>query len=285
MEETKKVMTALNKHGFAKLWLSRRALAIPITFLLLLVSTLSLISITYYFAVEKVNTRSTTLKIATAKQDMLSFDENLRSTLWQPSSARTFEFRDSGGKVNIQPSANSLIISVTDNSEVAATIFNETIGQVTYELPYSETSDTGLFLKGDSRTITNQSGSVITQLSIRSGAQHPEILLRYRPTVSYTTAGIESDKAVNNVRIYVINLNSSETIALAGRVPLKISCIATQITTTTYTLAYEPETLQITSILGGSSGQVSIPISSTTSGAIINIEIVLCNITVQRWVR
>jgi hypothetical protein len=279
------VIAVLNKHGFAKLWRSRRALAIPATFLILFISMLSIISITYYFAIEKVNTRSTSLKIATAKQDMLSFDETLLAVLWQQGSARTFEFGDSGGEVNVQPSANTLIINVTDNSEVAATLFDETIGQVMYELPYSESPDTGLFLKGDSRTITNQSGSVITQLSIRSGAQHPEILLRYRPTVSYTPAGVESDKSVTNVRIYVVNLNSSETIALFGKVPLKISCVATQITTTTYNLSYESETLLITSILDGVSGQVSIPVSSTASGAIINVEIVLCNVTIQRWVR
>jgi hypothetical protein len=281
----KKLMTALNKCRFTKWRRSRRALAIPATFLILFVSMLGMISITYYFAVEKINTRSTTLKISTAKQDMLSFDETLLTVLWQPGSARTFEFSDSGGEVNVQPSANTLIINVTDNSDIAATLFDETVGQVMYELPYSESPDTGLFLKGDSRTITNQSGSVITQLSIRSGAEHPEILLRYRPIVSYTTAGVESDKAVNNVRIYVVNLNSSETIALFGKVPLKISCVATQITITTYNLSYEPETLLITSILDGFSGQVSIPVSSTASGAIINVEIVLCNVTIQRWVR
>jgi hypothetical protein len=281
----KKLMTALNKCRFTKWRRSRRALAIPATFLILFVSMLGMISITYYFAVEKVNTRSTALKISTAKQDVLSFDETLLSVLWQSGSARTFEFSDSGGEVNVQPSANTLIINVTDNSDIAATLFDETVGQVMYELPYSESPDTGLFLKGDSRTITNQSGSVITQLSIRSGAEHPEILLRYRPIVSYTTAGVESDKAVNNVRIYVVNLNSSETIALFGKVPLKISCVATQITITTYNLSYEPETLLITSILDGFSGQVSIPVSSTASGAIINVEIVLCNVTIQRWVR
>jgi hypothetical protein len=279
-----KLMAILNKHGF-KLWRSRRAIAIPVTFLILFISMLSIISITYYFAIERVNARSTSLKVATAKQDMLSFDETLLAVLWQPSSARTFEFSDSGGEVNVQPSGNSLIINVTDNSEVAATIFNETIGQILYELPYSESPDTGLFLKGDRRTITNQSGSVITQLSIRSGAEHPEILLRYRPTVSYTTAGVESDKAVNNVRIYVVNLNSSETIALFGKVPVKISCVDTQIITTTYNLSYASETLLLTAVLDGVSGQVSIPVSSTASGAIINVEIVLCNITIQRWVR
>jgi hypothetical protein len=279
-KETRKLIANLNK------WCrSRRALTIPATFLILFVSTLGIVSITYYFAVEKVNTRSTALKISTAKQNMLAFDETLRSTLWQPGSARTFEFADSGGEINVQPSANSLIINVTDNQNITATVFNETIGQVLYELPYSESPDTGLFLKGDSRTIVNQSGSIITQLYIRSGAEHPEILLRYRPTTSYTTAGVENEKAVTDLRIYVVNLNSSNTIAMFGRVPLKISSIATQITTTTYDLTYEPETLLVTSVLDGVAGQVSIPVSSTASGAIINVEIVLCNITIERWVR
>jgi hypothetical protein len=263
---------------------SRRALAIPATFMILLVSMLGIVSITYYFAVEKVNTRSTAFKITTAKQDMLAFDENLRATLWQPGSARTLEFADSGGKVNVQPSANSLVISVTDTQNVAATVFNETVGQVFYELPYSETPDTGLFLKGDSRTITNQSGSVITQLYVRRGVEHSELMLHYRPTTSYTTEGLENGKAVTNVRIYVVNLNSSETISLFGKLPLKMSCVTTQITTTTYELSYNPETLRVTSTLDGVTGQVSVPISSTASGAIINVEMVLCNVAVERCV-
>lgn len=264
---------------------SRRALAVPVTFLILFASMLGVISFTYYFAIEKVNTHSSTLKIATAKEDMLSFDEKLCSALWHSGSTYTFEFSDSGGKLNIQPDANALIINVTDNNEVAATIFNETVGQVVYELPYSRTADIGLFLRGDSRTITNQSSALITQLFIRNGKQHPEILLRYRPIVSYTTAGVENDRAVNNVRIYVVNLNSSDAIALYGKVPLKIACVSTQIITTTYTLSYEPETLKITSIIDGLSSQVSIPIASTTGGAVINIETVLCNIAIQRGMK
>jgi hypothetical protein len=246
---------------------------------------LGMISITYYFAVEKINTRSTTLKITTARQDMLSFSETLLAVIGQSGSARTFEFSDSGGEVNVQPSANPLSINITDNSDIAATIFNENTGQVIYELSYSESPDTGLFLEGDSRTITNQSGSAITQLYIRSGAEHSEIVLHYRPVVSYTTAGMEDSKVVNNLRIYIVNLNSSEAIALFGKVPLKISCVSTQITTTTYDLSYEPETLLVTSILDGVTGQVSIPVASTANGAIINVEMVLCNVKIEKWVR
>ena len=285
LEEKHKLTASLKRIGLARLDRSKRALAIPVTFMILLVSSLGLISITYYFAVEKVNTRSTVLKISTAKQDMLSFSETLLPILWQPGSARTFEFSDSGGKINVQPLSNSLTINVSDNRDIAATIFNETVGQVIYELPYSESPDTGSFLKGDSRTITNQSGSLITQLKIRSGTEHPELLLRYRPTVSYTTAGIENGKAVNNLRIYLINLNSSQAFALYGRVPLKISCVTTQITTLTYSVYYSPETLTLTSIISDQSGHVSVPISSAQDGAVINIEMVQCNIQIQRCIR
>jgi hypothetical protein len=283
MEEKPKLKK--HKSQLVKFGHSRKALSIPISFLILFVSMLGIVSITYYFAVEKINTRSTTLKITTAKQDMLSLDETLLAVIGQSGSARTFEFSDSGGEVNVQPSANSLIINVTDNRGIFATIFNEAAGQVIYKLSYSESPDTGLFLKGDSHTITNQSGSAITQLYIRSGAEHPEIVLHYRPVVSYTTAGMEDNKVVNNLRIYIVNLNSSEAIALFGKVPLKISCVSTQITTTTYDLSYEPETLLVTSILDGVTGQVSIPVASTANGAIINVEMVLCDVTIERWVR
>jgi hypothetical protein len=270
------------KTKFAKLLLNKRALAIPVTFMILFVSMLGVISITYYLAVEKVNTRSTTLKIATAKQDMLSLDDAVMQVLGQPGSARTLEFSDSDGQLNVQPDANNLSINVTDGEDIAATVFNETTGQVSYVLPYSGSPDTGLFLKGDSRTIVSQSGSVMTQLYIARGAEHPEILLRYRPTVSYTTAGTENGKTVNNIRVYIVNLNTSDSIALYGKLPLKISCVTTQITTTTFDVSYEPESLTITAGLDAATGQVTIPVSSTSSGAIINVETVLCNVKIQR---
>lgn len=270
---------------FAGLRRSKAALAIPATFLILFVSTLGLISITYYFAVEKVNARSQTLKMATAKQDFVSLDENLMAVLWQPGSARTVAIADSGGQLHVQPSDNSLTIGISDNRDINETIFNASIGQVTYELPNVESPDTGLFLKGDSRTIGNQSGSLMTQLYIRSGAEHAEILLRYRPTLSYTIAGTEDNKTVNNVRIYVINMNTSEAMALCGKVPLKISCESAQMTTVTHNLSYNPEPLLVTSVLDGASGQVSVPISSTSYGAIVNIEIVQSIIRIERCVR
>jgi len=276
---------ALHNRPFRRFIRSKRALALPVTFLILLVSTLGIITVTYYFSVERLNTQSETLKVSTAKQNFLSLDDVILSTLWQPGSSATFDLTDSGGLTNIQPTSNVLTISINDNSSIEETIFNSSLGKVTYELPYSGSSETGLYLKGDSRTITNQSGSSLSQLCIANGAQHPEIQLRYRPTVSYATGGLENGKAVTDIRIYIVNLNSSDPIALQGELPLKISCTSTQLTTKTYEVSYQPENLAITSQLDGANGSVSVPISSTPEGSIINIETVISNISIERWIR
>ena len=78
-------------------------------------------------------------------------------------------------------------------------------------------SDTGLYLDGDSQTITNRSGSSPSQLYITDGPQGPEIQLQYRPTVTYATAGLENGQAVNDIRIYIVNLNSSDSNSIARR--------------------------------------------------------------------
>jgi len=264
---------------------SKKALALPATFLIIFVSTLGLISVTYYFAVEKVNARSQTLKISTAKQDFLAIDEGVLAVVWQPGSTRALEMSDSGGKLCVEPTSSELSIRISDGSDINQTVFNKAVGQVTYQLPYSESPETGLYLKGDSRAVANQSGSLISQVSIQNGAEHPELLLRYRPVVTHVLLGIEGGRPVNSIRVYVVNMNSSETIALYGRVPLKISCCSTRITTTTYTVSYSVASLTITSFLEESSGQVAIPISSTEVGAVINVDIVEADIKIERCLR
>ncbi len=268
-------------HKFCR---STRALAIPVTFLILFVSMLCMISVTYYFAIEKIDSRSDMLKVSTAKQDMLSFTQDTVPILWQPGSACTFEFSDSGGKLCIQPNSNLLTVNISTQG-ISDVLFNETVGQVTYELPYSGSAETGVYLKGDGRSITNQSGSIITQLGIVNGDEHPEIQLRYRPTVSYTTAGLEAGKTVNTIRVYIVNLNSSQEFGLYGKLPIKATCLSTQITTTSYSVTSEGQSLTFTATLNGITSQVSVPIESTASGAVINIQIVESSIQIERCVR
>lgn len=264
---------------------SRRALAIPVTFLILLVSMLGVISVTYYFAIERVDAGSQVLKVSMAKQAMNSLDEAVRSVLWQPGSSRTMEFGDFGGQLEVQPLSNWLVVNITDNNGVADTIFNSSVGQTAYELQYSESADTGLYLIGDGRVLVNQSGSPVTQLYIRNGAEHPEILLRYRLVASSTISGSENNQTINDLRIYVVNLNSSQNIELMGEVPLSISCSGIDTTVKTYNLTYQSTVLTVVATLDGVQGQVTIPISSNSNGAIINVELVVCNVTIERWVR
>lgn len=273
-----------NKRLFAKFHCSKKALAIPMTFMILFVTSMGLIAVMYYYSIERVNSQSATLLIATAKQDMASLDQSILSAAWQPGSSRLIDIRNSGGKTNILPLNNSLVISIADGVNISEAIYNQTIGQVIYELPYADTVDIGLYLKGDGRTIVNQSGSVMTQLYITNGAEHQEILLYYRPVVSYTTGGEEDGKTVNNLRIYIINLNTSETLSLYGELPFKTSCESIQTTKLTYNTSNSTQTLNITSVLNGATGQVSAPVSSTQNGAIIYVELVECNLKIARCV-
>jgi hypothetical protein len=220
-----------------------------------------------------------------AKQAMNSLDEAVLSVLWQPGSSRTIDFGDFGGQLNVEPLLNSLVVNITDNNGISDTIFNSSVGQTVYELPYSESADTGLYLKGDSRILVNQSGSPVTQLYIISGAEHPEILLRYRLVTSSTVWGTEYNQTINDLRIYVVNFNASQNVELMGEVPLRISCSGIETTSKTYNMTYQSLALTVIANLGGVQGQVAIPISSETSGAIINVELVVCNVTIERWVR
>jgi hypothetical protein len=215
---------------------------------------------------------------------MLSLDNCVLSTLEQPGSSRTFEIADSGGLLRIQPTNNILTLSINGSSSSELTIFNSSLGKVSYELPYTLTDQTGLYLKGDGRTIVCQTGSTISQLFIEKGVEHQEIHLQFRPTATYATAGLENGKTVNNIRIYIVNLNSSAPIATQGDLPLQISCKNAQLTSQTYEVS-SSENLTMTSILDGEIGKVSIPILSASEGAIITIETVVSNVSIERVMR
>jgi hypothetical protein len=264
---------------------SKKALAIPVTFLILFVSTLGVIAVTYYYSIERIDARSVILKNSMAEKGMGSLDEAVSSVLWLSGSSRTLKINDYGGELMVQPSTNLLTINVTDDSNNSHTVFNATVGQVVYELPYSEASDTGLFLKGDSRPIVKQTGSIMTQLYVRNGREHVEIALRYRPITSAVTYVNEDNRTVNDVRLYVVNLNFSQDIDSTGEAPLLISCVNVENTVTTHGVRYQTGALTVKASLDGVEGQVSIPVSGSAGGAVVNLELIVCNVRIERWVR
>ena len=269
------------KKAPSRFWLSKRGMAIPVTFLILFVSLSLIISLTYYLAVSRINSKSQLLKVSAAKQGMLYLEDSIASVAWSPGSSQVYSFDDCGGKLRVEPDAKSLLINLTDNSFYDI-VFNSSVGKAVYELPPSESQDDNLFLKGDNRVVINQSRFTMTQLYISQGAESPETTLCYRPLVSSTEVGSSGGKPVNSLRIYVISLNSSQNITLQGSFYLEIACLNVTYSPRSYNFSYQINSLLVKVDFDGATGEVSLPISSNAEGALVNLEIVTCDIRLQR---
>mgnify|MGYP000082399500 FL=1 len=264
-----------------KFMLSRRGLAIPVTFLILFVSLLTLISATYYFAIAKVKSKSRQLNVAVAKESMISLESHIMHVAWSEGASEIYVFDDCGGKLETKPLNVQLTINVS-NGNFSETVYDCLVGEVVYELPAAESVDIGLFLKGDYRVVVNQSGSVMTRLFITNGVEKPEIRLYYRPMVSIAEIGSEDGRPLNYMRIYVINLNSSQSFESQGEVPVKVSCLEVVSELKIYNFTSQISSLNVKAILNGESGQISVPISSNANGAILQVEVLTCQIKIER---
>ena len=264
-----------------KFLLSRRGLSVPVTFLILFVSSMTLISATYYFAVAKVKSKSRQLNVTVAEQCMISLEESIVHVVWSTGASEIYVFDNCGGTFKTKPSTVELSINISGNG-INEKIYDCLIGKVVYELPSAETADIGLYLKGDSRIIVNQSGSVMTKLFITNGTKKPEIHLYYRPMVSIVEIGTQNGKPLNYMRIYIINLNSSQSFESQGEIPVKISCLNVISKFKTYNFTSQISNLNVKAILNGESGQISVPISSNVNGAILQVEVLTCQIKIER---
>lgn len=260
--------------------LSKKGIAIPVTFLMLFVSLTFLISVTYCFAVIRVNSEGELLKVSAAKRGMLSVENSIEAVSWSPGSSETCSFEDYGGKFKAEPEAKRLIINVTDGS-FSETIFNSSVGKLVYELTPSRSQIGNFFLKGDSRVIINQSSFSMSQLYVSPGSEFQEITLCYRPFASSAVTGSSGGKPVNNLRIFIINLNSSQSLTLTGEFRLKVTCVNVTSTLRSYNFSYQIESLMVKVNFDGVNGTVSLPVSSNADGAIVKVEIVTCNVKLQ----
>ena len=269
------------QRAFPRFLLSKKGMAIPVTFLILFVSLSFVVSLTYYFAVSKINNRSQLLKVSAAKQNMLYFEDSVTSVAWSPGSSQVYSFDDCGGKFRVEPEAKSLFINLTGNSFYDV-VFNGSVGKAVYELPPSEFQADDLFLKGDRRVIVNQSTFTMSQLYIYEGTESPEITLCYRPLASSTQTGSDNGKPVNNLRIYVVSFNSSPNLILQGSFYLEIACLNVTSSPRTYNFSYAITSLLVKVDFDGVSGEVSLPVSSSAEGALVDLEIITCDIQLRR---
>jgi len=259
---------------------SRRAIALPITFLMLFVSMIILISATYYFSIMRISAKTQELKVSGVEQEMLSLDKVAKFVAWSPESYEIYEFGDFGGKFKVVPTSKKLMLNLTDNFSFYDVFFNSSVGKVAYELPPSDTVE-NLFLKGDNRVIVSQSSSTMTQLYISQGAENYEITLSYRPLAGSAVTSESSGKPMNSLRVYIISLNSSQSITRLGSFRLKVSCLDVASSWRSYNFSNPLTSLLVKASLDGALGVVSLPISSSAQGAIVNLETIICNIKIE----
>jgi len=269
------------KKAPSRFLLSKRAMAIPVTFLILFVSLSLIIALTYSLAISRINSKSQLLKASAAKQGMLYLEDSIASVAWSPGSSQVYYFDDCGGIFRVEPQAKSLLVNLTSNSFYDV-VFDGSVGKAVYELPSSESSADNLFLKGDKWVVINQSRFTTTQLYISRGAESPEVTLCYRPLVSSTEVGSSGEKPVNSLRIYIISLKSSQNITLEENFYLEIACLNVTSSSRSYNFSHQINSLLVKVNFDGVTGEVSLPISSNAEGAIVNVEIATCHIRLQR---
>jgi len=274
-------MTRQRKRGLKPFLHSRKAIALPVTFLMLFVSLIVLITATYYFSITRISAKTLALKTVGIEQEMLSLEKTVKFVSWSPGAYEIYEFGDFGGKFKALPSDRPLTLNLTDSSSFYDIFFNSPVGKALYELPSSDELADGFFLKGDSRAIVNQSSSTTTQLYISRNAEGCEIALSYRPLVSSDIADSSGTKPVNTLTLYIVSLNASESMARLGSFRLKVGCSNVASSLRTYNFTSQIDSIMIRSDLDGVINTVSLPISSNAQGAVVNLETIVCNVKIE----
>lgn len=250
----------------------------PVTYLTLFVLLITLISATYSYAVIKIGARGAALKASVAKQNMQSLDDAVQSVAWSAGASGVIRMNDCGEAFRTAPSTKNLVINFTDEKTVSEVLFNSSVGKASYELETSDSCYDDLFIRGDGRAIINQSSFTTTQLYTKSTHQ---LILCYRPSATATVIGNNSGKPSNLIRIYVINLNSSQTLMITGEFRLKITSVNLTATSREYEFNSSIPSVALKVAYDEVAGVVWLPIQSNGDGAFVTVEVVVCNVRIQ----
>ena len=262
--------------------LSKRAAALPVSFLMLFVSLTIIVSATYYVSVAKIQARGQLLNIAVAKQNMLSLENSIEFTKWSPGTSSVYHFEDSGGIFKTYPAAKSLLVNITDNNTFYTVVFNSNVGKAVYELPSAEIAVSTLYMKGDRRAVINQSAFTMAQLYLSPATPSPELTLTYRSLATISETGFNQGKPINTLRLYIINLNTSTTLTAQGEFNIKSTCTNVALNLHTYNFSYPINSIFVKAVLDGRSDIVTLPVSSNADGAFVKVETLVCNVTLER---
>jgi hypothetical protein len=261
---------------------SRKALAVPVTYLILFASLIAIISVTYGFAITRISAKGVMLRVSVAKQNMQALDEVIRFVAWSDGSSKTVYMEDCGGQFQTQPKAKSLVINLTDGQAFSQTVFNGSVGKALYMLEGLAESQEGFYVRGDSRTIISQSAFTVTQLYFERGENAQQLVLCYRPMATALATCTNNGKPLNIIRVYIISLGSSQPLSLYGSFHLKVSALNTISTVELFEFNSSVSSLALEALSEGVKTTVWLPVESTAEGAFVSLEIVVCNIQVRR---
>ncbi len=261
---------------------SKRALTMPMTYLILFSSLMMIISVTYSLAITQINAGGSLLKASLVKENMQGLDDAIRSVAWKFKASKVICMDDCGGSFQTHTTGKNLLINFTDDQSFHDVVFNTQVGRVCYELESSQPDNNGFFIRGDARSITNQSWSTMTQIYYAQGDSSQELVLSYRPSANSAVITTDQAKPQNLIRLYIINLNSSQSLTLNQKFYLKVTSLDVTLTLHQYEFNQSISSLGLISTYDDASSTVWIPISSTAEGAFADVEIIVCSIRIQR---
>lgn len=210
---------------------------------------------------------------------MLALENTIRLVSWSPGSSVIEEFQGHGGEFETKPNDRRLIINVSIGS-TSEIVFNSTIGYLRYELPASDLSEVGWYLQGDKKPIMNQSFLDTAQMYIRVGEDSQEIYLGYRPlAISFLDSS--DDDEVNVIRIFIINLNSSDSLLFTGEFRLRVRCLNVTTQTRNYVISESVSYAAVKATVDGNDGTVLLPLTSEDTLTRVRLEILICNVKIE----
>ena len=259
---------------------SKKAIAIPVTYLMLFVSLVVVISATYSFAAVKINARGNIIRAAVARQNMEFLDDAVHSVAWSFGASEAVYMDDAGTVFRTEIATEPLLINFTDEQTISDVVFNSSVGRAFYELPSGSDFESP-FVRGDERSIVNQSSSTMTQLYASTEKDAQTLVLCYRPSATIAVIGASNGKPLNLIRINIINLNSSESLVLREKFYLKTTSLNVTTITHRYEFNSSVSSLELEATLEGASNTVWLPISSNIDGAVVDVEVVICSIQIR----
>jgi hypothetical protein len=259
---------------------TRKGLAAPVS-LLLIVFSLTLVStVAYNYALRQIDNRKEDLKLVAAEEKMLDLEEAITSTAWTPSGSRTLAFSNYGGRLRVETAANPLQVNVTLGAS-NSTVYDSNTGRFVYELPSTILGREGRWIRGDRRAIVNQSTAYQAQMSVSTGSEYKELVSRYRPLASSSVGGLSGSRRINNVRIYVVNLNASEALVSGGEFHVKVTCLNVSTSLNTFNGTASDTSMSVSVNLDGVALTLSVPISVGASGSLVRVEVVVSSMRIE----